>query len=239
MKNLILTLLAFCLAGIISAQSFGEIQGKISDEKGAPMPMVYVSIKTATTTFEATTDYDGKFKIKPIPAGTYTLETSFIGYNKFRMVGVKINSDKITRLLDLKMSTNVEIIEGTVIHAFPIPLIDPEGTSIRTIDMDDFKNSPTKSVAGVITAISSDISSGDNGELYFRGSRNGSTVMYLDGVKIMGTNLPSIPSRGIKNVMVYTGGVPAKYGDTTGGVVVIETKSSFAEYYKRQARLNQ
>jgi hypothetical protein len=28
-------------------------------------------------------------------------------------------------------------------------------------------------------------------------------------------------------MMVYTGGLPAKYGDTMGGAVVVETKSYF------------
>jgi len=31
-------------------------------------------------------------------------------------------------------------------------------------------------------------------------------------------------------VAVYTGGVPAKYGDCTGGVVVIETKNYLSLY---------
>jgi len=33
----------------------------------------------------------------------------------------------------------------------------------------------------------------------------------------------------IGNMTVYTGGVPAKYGDFTGGVVVIESKS-YSDY---------
>ncbi|MFM2316499.1 MAG: hypothetical protein RLZZ155_831, partial [Bacteroidota bacterium] len=44
------------------------------------------------------------------------------------------------------------------------------------------------------------------------------------GVKIYGSPL-NIPSSGIGNITVYTGGVPAKYGDSTGGYVIIDTKS--------------
>lgn len=236
MKKIILTAFTLFFVTTMFAQSFGEIQGKISDENGNPMPFVYVALKTATTTMDTQTDLDGKFKIKPVPVGSYSLQASSIGYNDLLINNVVVSQDFITRLFDLVMTESTTIIPIVDIIATPKPLINPEETSIRTIDMKDFEHSPTKTVTGVITAVSSEISTGDNGELYFRGSRNGSTVMYLDGVKIMGDGLPNIPSSGINNVMVYTGGVPAKYGDTTGGVVVIETKNFFTEYYKRQTR---
>jgi hypothetical protein len=35
--------------------------------------------------------------------------------------------------------------------------------------------------------------------------------------------------------MVYTGGLPAKYGDTLGGVVVMETKGYFDLYRQWEA----
>ena len=57
----------------------------------------------------------------------------------------------------------------------------------------------------------------------------------LDGVKIR-ENVPNVPSSGISSMSVYTGGLPAKYGDTTGGVVVIETKSYLEHYYEKLNR---
>jgi len=46
----------------------------------------------------------------------------------------------------------------------------------------------------------------------------------VDGIKIQGGNM-SVPGRGVGSVSLYTGGVPAAYGDFTGGVIIIETKS--------------
>ena len=37
----------------------------------------------------------------------------------------------------------------------------------------------------------------------------------------------NIPGLAIGSVKVYTGGVPARYGDFTGGCIVIETQSYF------------
>ena len=240
MKKIVTTIAALLITVLFYSQSFGEIQGKISDEKGDPMPYVYVVLKTpASIVMETETDLDGKFKLKPIPVGTYVLEANFMGYHDIKRENIRVNSDKITRLYNMQMTPSVTEIPTADIFYTREPMIDAEETSMRNINMDDFKNSPTKTVTGVITAISSDIKQGNDGELYFRGSRNGSSVMYLDGVKIMGNSLPSIPSSAIYNVMVYTGGIPAKYGDTTGGVIVIETKNFFTEYYKRLVRAQQ
>jgi outer membrane receptor protein involved in Fe transport len=51
----------------------------------------------------------------------------------------------------------------------------------------------------------------------------------------MGANAARIPSSAIGSISVYTGGLPAKYGDTTGGVVVIETKS-YMDLYNASSR---
>jgi hypothetical protein len=53
-------------------------------------------------------------------------------------------------------------------------------------------------------------------------------IFMLDGVK--GNEMMNVPSCAIGRMMVYTGGIPAKYGDTLGGVVVMETKSYFDLY---------
>jgi hypothetical protein len=45
----------------------------------------------------------------------------------------------------------------------------------------------------------------------------------IDGVKVTGD--PQVPQRGLEEIVVITGGIPAQYGDTTSGVVIITTKS--------------
>ena len=42
--------------------------------------------------------------------------------------------------------------------------------------------------------------------------------------------MTSVPGVSIGALEAYTGGIPAKYGDTTGGVIVLETKSYFDLY---------
>lgn len=238
MKNLFLMLfiLAFTSPGF--TQSFGEIQGKVFDEKGDALPYVNVSVNTGTSIVSAQSDFDGRFKVKPLSEGTYTLEVSCINYNDVTVLDIKIKGDQITRIDDIDLTIKVTELGTAVIYSSKIKLINFEETSMKAINMDDFIKSPSaKSVTGIITAVTADIKTNSDGEIMFRGSRPGAGVFYIDGVKIKGTTIPSLPSSAISSVMVYTGGIPAKYGDTTGGVVVIETKSSLTEYYKRKALL--
>ena len=78
------------------------------------------------------------------------------------------------------------------------------------------------------TSMSSEIKVDDDGQLMFRGARKGDMIYMVDGIKA--NDVVNIPSSAIGNMMVYTGALPAKYGDTLGGVVVVETKSYFDLY---------
>jgi hypothetical protein len=76
--------------------------------------------------------------------------------------------------------------------------------------------------------MSSEIKVDDDGQLMFRGARKGDMIYILDGIK--SNEVYSVPSCSINRMMVYTGGLPAKYGDTLGGAIVVETKSYFDLY---------
>ena len=62
----------------------------------------------------------------------------------------------------------------------------------------------------------------EGGELFVRGSRSDATQYVIDGVKTKGNF--RIPKNAIKEITVITGGVPAMFGDATGGVIIITTK---------------
>ena len=56
--------------------------------------------------------------------------------------------------------------------------------------------------------------------MHIRGSRANNTAIYYDAVRIRGT--VQLPKRAINKIAMYTSGLPARYGDTMGAVVLIE-----------------
>ena len=62
----------------------------------------------------------------------------------------------------------------------------------------------------------------EGGALNVKGSRAEATDYYIDGIKVRGSS--SLPASAIEQLTVVTGGVPARYGDATGGIINITTR---------------
>ena len=224
-----ITLLASLLISLgMAAQSHGEIFGKIIDENNNPIAGVVVRAENNGIVVGAATDDRGVYRINGVEPGTYTLFYDLIGYSQLQINDVQVKSDQIRKLSDFTLTTASYGTGVPVIIRAEKPLIDINGGTAISLGAKELKNNAAAnggSLKAILSSMSSDIKTSDRGEeLYFRGSRSGSVVYYIDGVKIHGSPL-NIPSSGINNITVYTGGVPAKYGDSTGGYIIIDTKS--------------
>lgn len=239
MYNMLQTTAAIAMLLVCSltsqGQAFGEIHGKVFDQDGLALPMAAIQVKAGENVYGAVSDLDGKFKVKPLPAGIYSAEISFVTYHTSEIVDIIVAPDKITYVKDIEMIPDTEVIDDAIIITYVVPLIDPDNTGMKTITAEEIEHMPTvKNLGDFVAKTSSEISTNAEGtELYFRGSRAGTSQYIVDGVKIMG-RAPRIPQSGVGSISVYTGGVPAKYGDVTGGVIVIETKNYFDAYNKKK-----
>ncbi|MEO8589754.1 MAG: TonB-dependent receptor [Flavobacteriales bacterium] len=225
--------------GTASAQSLGEIRGRVLDAQGAPLVGASITTSAADRIQGTAADEDGRFVLKPLPPGVYTVQVSFLGFQSIEIPGVEV-TDRANYLADLRMKDATEL-RGHEVIGYKRRLIEPEDPSRQTLLASEFKHDPNiknpvqfigKSFAGVTPTANGD-------GLYFRGSRTENMASYLDGVKMSGV-VPRVPPSAISSVSVYTGGLPARYGDVTGGVVVIETKT-YSEMYEqaRALRLRQ
>lgn len=78
MKNfLLITLLAFCQ--FMNAQDRGKLTGLLTDKEANNESLPFANVLIKGTTIGTTTDFDGKYSIQ-VPAGTHTVEFSFLGY---------------------------------------------------------------------------------------------------------------------------------------------------------------
>lgn len=233
-------LLPFALLAVTGAQAqnHGSIQGNLVDDSGAPVEFAVVTAERGGDRFGAETDEQGRFTLKPLPPGTYTVRFAFTGMQTRELTDVRVNPDKITFFKNETMRALGTLVEHQVIaDRWTPPLIDPEEPSKLTIVASQFEDNPLrKNLAGLISSTSPDIYKAPNSdELYFRGSRSDAMVYFVDGVKVSG-RLSGVPPAGIASITMYTGGLPARYGDVTGGVVAIETKSYFDLYMQARSR---
>ncbi|MFN8699334.1 MAG: carboxypeptidase regulatory-like domain-containing protein [Flavobacteriales bacterium] len=240
MKTLLITLaLGLAQAAGALGQTFGEIQAKTRDESGAPLPGVIVVADNGSGLRGEATDLDGDIRLGALSPGKYTVTFRMTSKHSVTYNDVVVVPDRITRLGEIVMRDSTVALKGAVVVEYLKPLIEEDGGTVVRISAKELKNMPSANggdLKKIVASLTSDVKVSPGGdELYFRGSRSGSVVYFIDGVKIWG-QIPNIPSSGISNIAVYSGGVPAKYGDSTGGYIVVETKSYLEDYYEKISR---
>ncbi len=214
-----------------SAQTWGELYGVVLDPQGTPIPGATVIAEAGEKMNAVATDMDGQYRIKPLTPGSYTLKVSFIGLKSVTIMGVQVKPDQSIRIDDIQLKNGSIDLHVAEKIEYINPLINPEETTKMTTLAADLKNSPAKrDIKSIISSMTTDVKVDPvTQELYFRGARGNSVQYIIDGMKVNGA-FGGIPASGIGSVSVYTGGVPAKYGDFTGGVIIIESKNYFDLY---------
>ncbi|MBN2172709.1 MAG: carboxypeptidase-like regulatory domain-containing protein [Bacteroidales bacterium] len=223
LRNLLLTIgLVFAASLLVYSQS-GTLKGKILDtDTKEPIPFANIILELGgTLQGGATSDFDGNYIIKPISPGTYDLKATYVGYKTVMIKGMVIKSDQI-QFYDVEMESSAQQLEEIVVTDYKIPLIDKDKTVTGgSVTAEEIKKMPNRDANSIATTIGGVFSAdGERGNV--RGARSDQTVMYIDGIKVLGST--SLPQSAIEQVSVYLGGLPAQYGDARGGIINVTTK---------------
>lgn len=229
----------FLLASVLFIGSYslaqtgvGTIRGAISDKDSKePIPFANVILyRNGAQVGGAKTDFDGKFQINSIEPGSYDVEFRYVGYGTQRKNGVIVNSDKITFLNDIQLSSTDKITDDVEVIYYVVPLIDKDGgASGATITREDIARMAVRDATEVAATVGGVYSPEGSDEISVRGSRTGDNYVFIDGIKVRGSS--AIPKSAIQEISVMTGGLPANYGDMTGGVISITTRGPSAKYF--------
>ena len=221
--NRLLLLFGFIIVSCAGLIAQTTIEGKVKDvETGEPMVLGAVSLfRNGVLIVGTETDFDGNYYISDIQPGTYEMEASYVGYASQRLTGIVIQAGKTNRI-NFQISDDAQLLDlGVEIKAYKVPLIEIDNTTQGTIvTAEKIRALPTKQV-NAIAATAAGISSRDGGEISVRGSRSNETVYFLDGVRVTG-NL--IPQSEIEQLQVVVGGIEARYGDVTGGIISLTSR---------------
>lgn len=223
---LILTLLAS--VGLF-AQS-GTLNGTIVDAAtNEPIPFANVTIEeNGSVVTGGTTDFDGRYSIKPIKAGKYDVSASCMSYGTVKYSNVQITAGQIT-YQDFKLKPEANLLDEIEIHEYTVPLVKKDQTqSGGTMTSDEIQRMTARSADAVASTVGG-VYSEDGSVGSIRGSRSEDVVYYVDGVKVVGSK--NVPKSAIQQVSVITGGVPAQYGDATGGIISLTTKGPASEFW--------
>lgn len=243
-KKLLFMMLALFMSASAYAQS-GTLTGEVTDaETGEPLIGATVYIESIQK--GAQTNIDGQFTVNDIPAGTYTVSITYVGYRAFEQ-NVEVGSGTTT--LNAELSVDLVGLDEVVVTGFGT--IDRQAFTgtVSSVSSENLESVPVASVdaalqgnaAGVVVT-SSTGTPGAVQQIRIRGlsSVNAGTspLFVIDGVPVVNGNnaasgatsslgvLSNINSNDIESITILKDAAStAPYGARgTNGVVVITTK---------------
>lgn len=223
MKHLLL--LIFTIS--FSIGNSQTISGTVTDKADNSL-LFGVTVVIKGTSMGAVTNDDGKFQIENIPAGTYNIEVSSLGYETALFTSIKIIQGE-NKTLDVVLSATALTIDQDVIIYGDKPLIDVEDShSGSQIKSDIIESAPTRKLQDVLNTQTGVVQNPEG--IHIRGGRTYETGFYIDDVSasdpLAGTGFGiDIGTNSIESIDVSTSSSDVEYGDATSGVVNTKTKS--------------
>ncbi len=223
-----LAILIFLISIHLQAGTTGKIAGKvINKDSGNPLPGANVMIEG--TSMGASTDMNGEYFIINIPPGSYSVSTSFIGYDKLIISDVRVMVDRTTTV-DFALTPSVLEGESVTVTA-ERPIIETDVTGSQNIlDAGHIDRAP---IADIKDAMKQQTGIYYTGETtYIRGGLASEINYILDGASLnsglISDNYQRLNITAIEEVSVLTGGYNAEYGQAMSGVVNVITKEASA-----------
>jgi hypothetical protein len=228
-KRFAIGLLLTLAIPLLSYAQYGKISGKITDRE-TQEALVGASVLLEGTTIGASSDVNGDYVILNVPAGTYTIKATYVGYNPLTITEVSVVTG-LTRDLPIQLQS-AAVQAPTVEIVAQRPLIEKTATNaIRIVGSDDIQALPVRGVQAYFT-----LQPGvelQNGEVFMRGSRPDEVGYQIEGVSttnIFGTGssyqnvnysgnyITTIPEA-LQEVSVQAGGYSAEFGGANSGIV--------------------
>ena len=211
----------------------GIIKGKVSDSKGITLPGVTVKLEGASTQTTAT-DANGNYSFPNVPAGSYTLSFTYLGFT--RTTREVTLTERQERLVDVSMIEEAGKLDEVIVVGYGTQKKLTVTGAIVSIGSEELIKSPNASVAntlagrvtGVTTVQYSGRPGGDDPVSYIRGigsltSAASAPLTLVDGVERPFTQLD--PNE-IESVSVLKDASATAVFGVRGanGVIIVTTK---------------
>jgi outer membrane receptor protein involved in Fe transport len=220
--------LLLLVAPLLVSQSrdTGAIRGKVTDEQGAPLPGVAVSLTSPNLmgTRSFVSDANGDFRFPALPPGTYALRAELGGFGTYVQESIRLTTTQ-TLNIDFVLKPGAVNEEITVVAQSPTVDVKSTETASVTLSSEILRNIPysqfTSDIVNMAPAVNNDTA---------YGASSGTGVSWqMDGVGVGdpagGTSWVFLNHNTIEEAKVMGIGLPAEYGNFTGVIFNLVTKS--------------
>lgn len=226
-KRTLFYLMLLLIAHPIFSQRY-TISGYITDKRNGE-PLISATVFDSNSAKGSTTNNFGYYSLT-LPAGNISLEYSYIGYRTLRQ-DFYLKGDTV---LNIQLDQDNMLEEVTVIGNRSETGVKGSQMSTVEVPIEQIKNIPTLlGENDLIKALQllPGVQSGTEGSagLYVRGGGPDENLLLLDGVPLYNVNhmlgfFSVFNSDAIKNVTLYKGSFPARFGGRLSSVVDVRMK---------------
>ena len=229
LKILLMSLLLALVVVPASAQRRVTVSGYMTDATSGE-PLLSAAVLDAATRQGAVTNNFGYYTLT-LPAGTHTLEYSYMGYETLTQQ-IELARDTV---LDIRLTPVPVELTGAVVTATHSE-IGVRGTQMSAIEVPVNQIKRIPAIGGEVDILKAlqllpGVQSGTEGSagLYIRGGGPDENLLLLDGVPLYNVNhmmgfFSVFDADAIKNVTLYKGSFPARFGSRLSGVVDVRLK---------------
>jgi len=235
-----LLLLAAAAATADAQTTTGTIGGRIVDAQGLVMPGVIVTVTGPQGTKSAVTDGEGRFSLPFLTPGRYALQAELPGFKTIDRSNIDVRLDQ---KVDLTMTMEIgDLTESVTVVGAPAQLNQASATVTTNLDSSTLASLPVgRRFSDTLYLVPGVSSSGTLGVANpsVSGSSGLENQYIVDGVNITNGGYGALGSYSIvfgslgngtpydfmQEVQVKTGGYEAEFGESTGGVINVVTKS--------------
>ncbi|GAB4333038.1 MAG: TonB-dependent receptor [Calditrichia bacterium] len=241
---------AFLITSLWSKEPTGTIAGKVLDGR-RKFPLIGAEIQIKGQSIGAATDLDGYYEIRNVPAGTYVLIASYLGYREVYKTDVVVKPQRTT-FLNFELLPTEIAGETVTVTAGYFPELSEAGMRTIAFSSEEIRRAP--GAAGDVSRILmslpavAKVNDQSNG-LIVRGGSPMENQILLDGFQI--PNINHFPVQGstagpisvlnadlIEDVTFTAGGFSAEYGDRLSAIMDISLREGNKKETNYQVDLN-
>ncbi len=237
------------VAGTLGAQAPRQsvtLGGIVRDSAtGEALPHARVTISGINRSAE--TNADGRFALVDIPVATHTVRVQYIGYRVFQRV---VSGDALEKPLSVALVRTAVLLAGTTTTADPDHGMAPviaSGVSHVAISPAQVEAMPSVGEADVFRTLQmlpSVSGTGDgSANLSVRGGAPDQNLVLLDGMTVYHVDhffgmFSAFNTDALKDIQLFAGGFPARYGGRLSSVVDLTGKSGDEHTVRGSVGLN-
>lgn len=208
------------------AQSNVTVTGKVIDSSTSE-PIVGANVYIAQLEKGAATNQSGEFTLSNIPAGTYTLRVTYIGYQTQR---ISYNTSGANSKLTIELKPSESVLEGITVTS-----LRPDLRADEQLDQDQIRKANPRDSGELLRSVNGldAVRRGPIGlDPVIRGLRETEIGTYLDGTRIfpagparMDSPLSHLDPMMIESIEVVKGPYALNWGAGNMGAIRVQTRS--------------